>query len=32
MDVIHITDVYDAYPTNADDKSVDNHDYDNDTG
>ena len=39
VDVMHITDMYEAYDTYADDKYFDNHDYDdtdadtdNDTG
>ena len=30
-DVMHITDMYEAYVTYVDDEYVDNHDYDDDT-
>ena len=31
VDVMHITDMYEAYGTYVDDKYFDNHDYDDDT-
>ena len=31
VDVMHITDMYEAYVTYVDDEYVDNHDYDDDT-
>ena len=31
VDVVHITDMYEAYITYVDDEYFDNHDYDDDT-
>ena len=31
VDIIHVTDMYEAYGTYVDDKYFDNHDYDDDT-
>ena len=31
VDVVHITDMYEAYVTYVDDEYLDNHDYDDDT-
>ena len=31
VDIIHVTDMFEAYGTYVDDKYFDNHDYDDDT-
>ena len=31
VDVVHITDIYEAYVTYVDDEYLDNHDYDDET-